>query len=341
MIAIGICSIGRWRAAAALARRIAFDSAGFGVTPHEPSLQLGSRTKLTGVDVNVRVGGRVAERVISKVAARKLPEADRSAARAAKPELENRVSEECNKIAERINGLFQQLYVGPFLAFDVNPAVTFRSGPQGIEGAANYARYDQLGALTPPPAPRVPMRELSFITSIHESAINNLAEQWGGARLDEATFWMILNEEFKFRSDEVERLPAGRIPAVIQLAEDSPVSLRLSDGGLDVTLRVQGLGAEGSVQQTAESVVRVRYQITAGATGIALARVADISAEPNASEEAQAVLHRFFPALLTPRERFSSAGQERRMIIRELLLQDGWLVLATGPAIGAQEAKTE
>ncbi|MDZ4781901.1 MAG: hypothetical protein SGJ19_16745, partial [Planctomycetia bacterium] len=82
-----------------------------GVTPRDPDISLGSRTRLTGVDVSTRVGGRVAERVVAKVATRKLPDADRRAAKAAKPELEKRVAEECGKIADRINGLFQQLYV--------------------------------------------------------------------------------------------------------------------------------------------------------------------------------------------------------------------------------------
>ncbi len=306
-----------------------------GVTPRDPEISLGSRTRLTGVNVSTRVGGRVAERVVAKVATRKLPEADRRAARAAKPELEKRVAEECGKIADRINGLFQQLYVGPLLAFDVDAAIAFRSGPRGIVGTANYARHDQLGALSPPPEPRVPAEALSYVVSLHESAINNLAEPWGGKQLDEATFWMILNEEFKFRSEDVENLPPGRVSSVVQLADEMPVALRLRDSGIDVSLRVLGAGPEGAVSSNEEVTLRVRYDLSPTATGISLKRRGDIAVEPTTSSMELTLLERFFPAVLTPRARFNNAGQEQRMVVRDLRLDDGWLVLGVGPAPAA------
>jgi hypothetical protein len=303
-----------------------------GVTPRDPDISLGSRTRLTGVEVSTRVGGRVAERVVAKVATRKLPDADRRAARAAKPELEKRVAEECGKIADRINGLFQQLYVGPLLAFDVDASLAFCSGPRGITGTANYARHDQLGALAPPPEPRVPAEALSYMVSLHESAINNLAEQWGGKQLDEATFWMILNEEFKFRSEDVEQLPPGRVSMVVQLADEMPVTLRLRDSGIDLSMRVRGAGPEGGVQTDDETTLRIRYDLSPTTAGISLKRHGAIAVEPATSPLDVSMLERFFPVALTPRARFNNAGQEQKMVVRDLRLDDGWLVLGVGPA---------
>ena len=309
-----------------------FHLTGDGVAPRDPDIDLSSRTRLTGVDVSSRVGGRVAERVVAKVATRKLPDADRRATRAAKPALEARVSQECEQIAQRINGLFHQLYVGPLLAFDVDPAIQFRSGPGGIIGTATYARHDQLGALVPPPPPRISQDELSYVTYLHESAINNLAEQWAGKQLDEATFWMVLNEEFKFRSDEVEALPPGRPPAVIQLGRQPPVSLRLAESGLDVTMRFRGFSEENE-----EATLHVRYDLTAGTSGIQLARSGDLVVEPSTTIVDHEALSRFFPSRLTPRQRFRGEQQPQRQVVRELRLEDGWLVLGVGPAPAARE----
>ncbi len=187
------------------------------------------------------------------------------------------------------------------------------------------------------PGSRNPGAEaLSYVVSLHESAINNLAEQWGGKQLDEATFWMILNEEFKFRSEDVDNLPPGRVSSVVQLADDLPVTLRLRDSGIDVTLRVRGAGPEGAVQPSEVVTLRVRYDLSPSATGISLNRRGEIAVEPATNQFDVALLERFFPALLTPRARFNNAGQGQRMVVRDLRLDNGWLVLGVGPAPAAR-----
>jgi hypothetical protein len=303
-----------------------------GVRHEDPRLALSSRTRLTGVNANVRIGDRLVERVVANAAAKRLPAADRQATRAAKPAIAARVKEECEDIALRINGLFQGLYLMPLAAEDVDPASHFRSSPEGIDWNATYARHDQLGALDEPPAPRVPAAQLSYTTSLHESAVNNLAEQLAGTWIDEATYWMILLEEFKLQSPEVDSLPPGRRATALRFSDNAPLSIRVDDSKIHLSIGVVQWALQADAPSSAVVTrIEATYRIEPGADGVRLVRDGEIQVTPAADEALRTVLARYFPSELHPRRKFPNAAAPRRMMVRELNFDDGWLVIGTGP----------
>lgn len=306
-----------------------------GVSHDDPQLKLGSRTRLTGVNADLRLGERLAERIITRAAAKRLPEADRRATAAAKPAIAARVNEECDDIALRINGLFQALYLTPFAAEGIDPATEFQSSPAGITWNATYARHDQLGALGPPPESRVPPHELSYLISIHESAINNLAEQLAGTWLDEATYWILLNEEFKLQSPEVEAMPPGRLATAVHFARESPLVIHVDDRTIHITLTLDQWTLDGQPPPSPNNVqVEVTYRMEQSGDGVRLVRDGELEAD----DSLRPVLSKYLPSELHPRRKFQNAGVPRRLMVRELKLDDGWLVIGTGPVLESQIA---
>ncbi len=308
--------------------------AGAGVSHDDPQLKLGSRTRLTGVNADLRLGERLAERIITRAAAKRLPEADRRTTAAAKPAIAARVNEECDDIAFRINGLFQALYLTPFAAEDIDPASAFQSSPAGITWNATYARHDQLGALAPPPESRVPLDELSYLISIHESAINNLAEQLAGTWLDEATYWILLNEEFKLQSPEIEAMPPGRLATAVHFAEQSPLVIHVDDRTIHIALTLDQWTLDGQPPPSPNNVqVEATYRVEPGGHGMRLIRNGEVKTTPAADDSLNTVLSKYLPSELHPRRKFQNAGVPRRLMVRELNLDDGWLVIGTGPVL--------
>lgn len=306
-----------------------------GVSHDDPRLKLCSRTRLTGVNADLRLGERLAERIITRAAAKRLPDADRRATAAAKPALAARVNEECDDIAFRINGLFQALYLTPFAAEDIDTASSFQSSSAGITWNATYARHDQLGALGSPPASRVPLKELSYLISVHESAINNLAEQLAGTWLDEATYWILLNEEFKLQGPEVEAMPPGRPATAVHFAEQSPLMIHVDDRTIRIELALdQWKLDDGLVGVSTPERVSVTYRMEPSGDGVRLVR----DGELELADSLRPVLARYLPSELHPRRKFQNAGVPRRLMVRELNLDDGWLVIGTGPVLESRIA---
>jgi len=305
-----------------------------GVQHDDPRLKLASRTRLTGVNADLRLGERLAERFIARAAAKRLPEADRRATAAAKPMIAARVNDECDDIALRINGLFQALYLTPFAAEDIDTASAFQSSPAGVTWNATYARHDQLGALGPPPESRVPLEDLSYLISIHESAINNLAEQLAGTWLDEATYWIMLNEEFKLQSPEVEAMPPGRLATAVHFAEQSPLVMHVDDRTIHIALTLDQWTLDGQPPPSSSNVqVEATYRVEPGGDGMRLIRNGEVKTSPAADDSLNKILSKYLPSELHPRRKFQNAGVPRRLMVRELNLDDGWLVIGTGPVL--------
>jgi hypothetical protein len=142
---------------------------------------------------------------------------------------------------------------------------------------AVQATPGQLGAPNAPPAI---VDGSDFSTRVHESAVENYAQSiWGGESLD--------NEEFKekvirFSSEEEynRRYPPEENEGSWEMtfAPVNPISVRFSDGGYTLTMRI--IRFKGNQTFTQPMNVTVRYKLEPFGTGIKSTREGDIEIFP-------------------------------------------------------------
>ncbi len=296
--------------------------------------QFSSRTRLTGVDAQFRFGNCLVERVIAAIARRKLPDADRSAAVEVEAQLVQRAEAETADIAYRINGLFQKLYFGPLAAEDIRPVVSFQTTADEIRWQAMYARHDQLAALSPNPALAASTGEMAFTFAVHESALNNLSDALGGARLDEATFVTLLRDELKLQAAESDHPAAPRVPAAIHLASDDPVNVRFHEDAVLLTLRLAGIESEAGRFEPAAHTLTARYRVELNEGGLTVSRDEDVTCEPAADEGRLATMVRFLPQRLRFGARHHNTSFPQALRMAALELDRGWLVAGAARAAG-------
>lgn len=286
-----------------------------------PTVRDRSCTALNWLQVCTRLPcvGRLVARIAEPIAARKLAEQDPVIARKVEDQVRERVAEEGFDIAHRINGRFGAVGSEIFPSDGDKPRLTIRSTSDDITWTALYADADELGALSPPPSDSA---EFDVRHWVHESAIENWGTRIDGKPLDEATFHSLLKEDVKFFSDEFEKLPTLRTPVVLLFAAGEPLSVRLRDGAITITLRLQGYAFDPDLPVKAPRTVTLRYRPVVDRRGMRLVRDQEDYLKDAVWKKA---LDRFFPAELAPVARFQNAGLKSRLELRKLTIADGWL----------------
>jgi hypothetical protein len=263
--------------------------------------------------------GRLVARIAEPIASRKIAEQDPVIARKVEDQVRERVAEEGFDIAHRINGRFGAVGSEIFPNDGDKPRLTIRSTSDDITWSALYADADELGALAPPADDAA---EYDVRHWVHESAIENWGTRLDGKPLDEATFHSLLRENVKFFSEEFDKLPAMRSPAVLLFAAGEPLSVKLRDGAIAITLRLQGYALGSDVNFEAPRTVTLRYRPVVDRRGMRLVRDQEDYLKDSAWKK---VLDHFLPAELTPVARFQNASLKSRLELRRLTIADGWL----------------
>jgi hypothetical protein len=143
---------------------------------------------------------------------------------------------------------------------------------------------------------------------------------------------MILIEEFKLQSPEVDSLPPGRRATALRFSDNAPLSIRVDDSRIHLSIGVVQWALQADAPSLAvETRIEATYRIEPGADGVRLVRDGETQATPAADEALRTVLARYLPSELHPRRKFPNAAAPRRMMVRELNFDDGWLVIGTGP----------
>ena len=303
-----------------------------GITGAQPYLQSQFCTRLLGISLDGLLGNcNLARRIASRAAQNELAQNDVSAARQFEKTAQQRVEEEGLDAAYKINQLIERTFWDHLQGFDVIPDLHIRNDEKGIVSDATYARYDQLGAVTP--VPRIPLeidRRLDLITWVHESMLNNASDHFSGVRLDEATIRGLLEVELKLTNDEWTTMPAGRIPVGVTLAADNPVQFRFADQGIEILLRAVSCELDGTVQDAETREFRVRYQLIKDETGAHFLRQEATPTAALPAEKAviwQEVLGRLFGKSIRPMPKFCNRESPQFMHVDYLELDGGWLIL--------------
>lgn len=316
-----------------------------GVHARPVALQVTTATSLQSVNVGLRcpAANRIASRMAGRVATSKLAAANPQIAAGIRQQTSQTVDDECADMSYRINGLLRIAIAEPLLARSLEPETRLRTDRQGVWSTASVRHHLELAATTPPPAlpPEIAARnEIAFW--LHESALNNVADDLAGVRLDETTFFEILHEQLKLGSDAIDRLPKPRIAAAIVFADYEPLRVWFTDQNLNLVVRVQACEAEGTEVYRGTAEIRASYRVNQTADGIQLQRKEPLStlATPPLDGQAAEIVERFLPAEAHSLPHYRNASFTHYMRLRYLDLSGGWLVTSARrePVTPAPEA---
>lgn len=295
-----------------------------------PDVSAEFRTKRQGVGIDGVLGRcRVVQRLAGRAIDAVLAANDPRVAAMLEDAVRDRVHEEGLALAYRVNGLLRSTVWDQLRAVDYMPTVELHNDDAGLWSETTYAHADELGALSRRPA--LPADgSLDVVRWVHESVLTNALVGLTGAMIDEATVRGLWETQFKLWSPDWETLPAGRVPAVIHLADERPVSLRFQPDGVVIDLRTTGCDRDGRRVDTGPRGFRVRYRVHEGATGLALVRD-PIECATNVPAEIQPiweeVLGLFCARDIRPVPRFPNRKARHLLRLAHLHAADGWLVV--------------
>jgi hypothetical protein len=298
-----------------------------------PGIDARFTTRVTGLAID-GLGGRC--RLVQRVARRAAQEAlsanDPAVARRIERTVAEKVEEEAAALAYRINGLVQWGVWDRLAALDFTPEVRLANDELGLRSDTWYGGGDQLGGVSPRPViPPAELARLDMVTWIHESAVNNACAAILGIRLDEATVRGLWEVQCKLWSPEWDALPPARVPSVITLADDRPVTVRLVPGGLDLVLRATACEQAGRLVDEGPREIRLRYRLARDGDGWTFTRgPADFGGTLPAGQEAawEETLGLFFGRTIRPLRRYRPTGLSQYLKLGYVDIRDGWLVVA-------------
>jgi hypothetical protein len=319
------------------------------VAGDSPHVAARLRTHLSSVQLDGLLGRcGLIERVAARAVQKKLSESDQSLADQIERSVQARVEEEGFDLAYRINGLLRLGVWDRIQSLDFEPDVRLQNDAEGIRSDIHYARKDQFAALSQKPEiPREIYSNLDLVSWVHESVANNAFEALKGVRVDEATIRGLWRVEFKLTSDDWEQTQAARIPAVIELADQSPLKVRFLPQGVELVLRATACEVDDFVLDVPASELQIRYRLDADTRGIQINRE-HVGIPEQLSNEQKAIwmkaIDRFFPRSARPLPKFSNASASQFLRLSYLKSSQGWIVAGASrfsPAIipGTQSPK--
>ena len=316
------------------------------VVVEPPAVEARFTTRVSGLRVDGLVGHcRIVQGIARRAAQEALAGNDPAVAGRIERTVAGRVEEQATTLATKLNGLLQWGVWDRLAALDFRPEIRLSNDALGMRSDTWYAGSDQLGAIAPRPViAAADLARLDMVTWVHESAVNNSLEALSGLRLDEATVRGLWEVQCKLSSDEWRRLPPARIPAVITLATERPVAVRIVPGGIDLALRATGCELAGRVIDQEPREIRLGYRLDRDADGWRFTRgEAEFTPPPPAEQAAawQEALGLFLGRSLRPLPRYRPSGLAEHMKAGYVDVRDGWLVVGAERADGSEHGAGE
>jgi hypothetical protein len=304
------------------------------IVADSPHVAAQLRTQVTQVKVNGLLGClRITENVATRAIQSRLTANEKSVSDQIERKVQERVEEEAFDMAYRINGLIQHGIWDRIQSLEYKPEVMLQNDSQGIHADTHLVSSHQLGALSKRPAIAADrFQQLDLMTWVHESAINNVFDSLSSIRLDEATVRGLWETQFKLTSDEWKNLPPGRIPAVITLADQSPLELRFVPQGIELRLRAIACELDGRIEDEGIREITVRYHIGNVANEAQCSRQPLVFPDdfpPDKVAVWTKALDLFFGRTIRPMPKFRNASFSSFLRLGYLNLIDGWLVIGT------------
>ena len=313
------------------------------VVVEPPAVVARFTTRVSGLKVDGLVGRcRIVQGIARRSAQEALAGNDPAVASRIERTVAERVEEEATALATKINGLLQWGVWDRLAALDFTPEIRLSNDALGMRSDTWYAGGDQLGAVAPRPAiSAADLARLDMVTWVHESAVNNSLAALSGLRLDEATVRGLWEVQCKFSSDEWQRLPAARIPAVITLAAERPAAVRVVPGGIDLVLRTTRCELAGQVVDEEPREIRLGYRLDRDADGWRFTRGEAEFTPPLPAARTPAwhqALALFLGRSIRPLPRYRPSGLAEHVKVGSVNVGDGWLVVGAVRTDGADDS---
>lgn len=313
------------------------------IAADQPSLKASLKTDLIGVSLDGILGrSRLIQNVAKRVIQEKLTENDPILASQIEERVASRVEEEAYQLAYRVNGLIRHGVWDRLGSLDFVPEVHIQNDEEFIHNKTVFARFDQLGALTPPPTiPPGIDHGLDITTWVHESAANNILQSLAGQKIDEATLRGLLQVECKLTSDEWESLQPAKVPTVLFLAAESPIQLQFQQDLIELDLDVTGVEWDGHQREVKPCRLKIGYRLESDEKGFKLTRQ-KLGFADSVSVEDQTIwmkaLDGFLPKAIRPLPRFNNRQFSPFIRVGYLKIDTGWLVVGASRLSPAKDA---
>ncbi len=199
----------------------------------------------------------------------------------------------------------------------------------------------QLGSHTP--RPRALADSLASL-QLHESALTNAAVslQLDGARYNATELQQLLRD--KFPGFALAKPAETRSDTIFEFAYRDAVQLHVSDGRVELLLGLSGFEHEG--RRTRDFIVHAFYVPAVDGLEVELVRDGSLGIEGRLGATERARLHNVFNSVLAVDRRLPVVQLHNPhdprlagLMITQLVLEDGWIGMAVGPASGNRTAE--
>jgi hypothetical protein len=255
---------------------------------------------------------------------------------------QNDVDRETSEAVARIEHDVRTRFTGPIAqaGIEVTP-IELSTTAERIVARLRVAGNHQLGSHTP--RPRALSDSLASV-QLHESALTNAAVSLGldGARFSATELQQLLRD--KFPSFALARPPQTRSDTIFEFAYRDAVQFRIANGRLELLLGLTGFEHEG--RRTDDFIVHAFYVPAVNGLEVELVRHGPLGIEGRLGATDRARLHNVFNSVLAVDRRLPIVQLKHPddprlagLMITQLVLEDGWIGVAVGPAGATRTAE--
>ena len=301
---------------------------GLNASAPKVAVQHRSTPYAVGVNMRSRLLRGIVSRIAWKVAGRQQAQSDRDASAKTQQKIDAEVRAQTAKMVTQANDVVRRFGVFSLLATQPDETLKISTTAQHLQWHGQYASTRQFASPSPAPAPVV---DPAVLIQFHESAVNNSGNWIAGRSIDDADFRELTFETLGLNPEGVDGLTA-QLPATITFADEQPVSVRLDNNQLEVTLRLKAMA--GDERQFADGVwtAKATYQPSVFGSIVLVTRTTPIEvlggSEADAAE-LQQILSRFLVKRAASRDLSGkSPASLPPMMVGQFSLNEGWLTLA-------------
>ncbi len=317
-------------------KRIAIDHQG--ITSYPATAAANTNTRVTGIG-----GSGLVQRVASRRVGEQKSQAERIAADHAADRVRARMERQINEQMAEADANYRSKILNPLMRRRELPAIKLHTTAEALLVDVLAANRNQIAAPTTPPEITA---ENDLAVQIHESMVNNLAAALlGGVTLEEEE---LQQKVIDLRGSLPESLESDedRDPWSITFARSQPVTVKFTDGGIQITIRGQRYTSGDqdfrAMNVTADYKISLAEPDANGLRGIKLVRQGELTIVPPGEPRRlsgreitlRTLLEKRFGKLFEPEVTYEGLvlpGRWRQAGIldtKQLDVGGGWLVLA-------------
>jgi hypothetical protein len=324
-------------------KRIVVDSKGVLLQP--ASIDVNSHNRLIGVTTDADwvpfVRSFARDRAVQEYRARQ-PRAKMEVESRVAAEAANTLDLETKEAVERVEKQIRDRVTDRLAEYGVKVTpVELTTTHARVVARMRVASDEQVGSHTPRPRA---LSDSLVSAQIHETALTNAAIslELDGRRYSATELAELFQK--KFPQAEERSIDEEQRGTVFQFAQQDAVQFHIEAGRLEVTLSLASVELEG--RRMRNFVVHAFYAPAVNGLEAELVRDGSLGVEGRLSSSDRARLHNVFNSVLPPDRtipmvRLDDTSDPRLagLMITQLVMEDGWLGVAVGPAASARVAE--